>query len=501
MSAAVNSQNGRKPELIRGPFVIRSGDRTMILCQSDHPVHLKLRCRQSGETQFRETKEPDRNPAADHAVRFPWELTPDTLYELFLVDTDSGENLNQTVFRFRTSPASPSPILSGGPYLFRIGKGRAWLTWKTRENTCGGVEYRPVNSSEILQKWEQDGGVPEYRKRHILELDRLQFGTDYEYRILSRDLQTNSMVCETPFRPLRIPSEKPAVLRFVFFSDIHADLRTFEKLIAATRPEKTDFAVLGGDNCWDGIYTPGEQCFFEDFLNTASLRFAATVPTLFLRGNHEWNGQYAGDWMDWFPNPGRKTYDSFRLGDAYFIILDTGPIAPAPDSAAGKYLKEQRDWLVREIFPSPEFKTARFRIVLAHMPTHGIPNGPLLEKLFAPLFNQEKIHVMLVGHVHRYMRIDPGAKGCWGTDYYRIWNESEPPRSAEDKKYVLLINGGGPDDNGFWATAVNGEITREYIRLSVMDSNGKTVDDFKIRPDGSIENLLAIPFYPYRGKY
>ena len=147
------------------------------------------------------------------------------------------------------------------------------------------------------------------------------------------------------------------------------------------------------------------------------------------------------------------------------------------------------------------FTTARYRIVLAHMPTHGIPNASLLEKSFAELFNRGKVQLMIVGHVHRYMRINRNDNGCYGTDYYTIWDESNPPRSALDKNYTLVINGGGPDENGIFATALELCASADNITVKVVKKDGSTVDEFRVLPDGKVENISPTKRFNFRGKY
>ena len=260
--------------------------------------------------------------------------------------------------------------------------------------------------------------------------------------------------------------------------------------------------VLAGDLCWDGVYEPAGKPFYEDFLNLAVSRFASRVPTVFMRGNHEWNGTFSFLWAKLFPGARGGTYGAFRAGNCCFIVLDTGPIGDfAPETPVGRYIAEQRAWLENEVMKSAMFRGARFRIVLAHMPTHGIPNAPLLEKSFADLFNRGGIQLMIVGHVHRYMRIDRNSDGCRGTDYYTIWSEKNPPRTAQDKNYTLVINGGGPDENGRYATALEMRSSEDSLRIRVVDKEGRNVDEFRILPDGKVENISPAPYFPFRGKF
>jgi hypothetical protein len=174
-------------------------------------------------------------------------------------------------------------------------------------------------------------------------------------------------------------------------------VETFNAFISHLKPESADFAVLAGDLCWDGVYEADGKPFYEDFLGQSISAFASSVPTVFMRGNHEWAGAFSYLWSEFFPSANGRTYGAFRAGECCFIVLDTGPIGNfAPGTPAGDYIAEQRMWLVKELMPSEMFLKSRFKVVLAHMPTHGIPNAPLLEKSFADLFNKYQFSFVLV---------------------------------------------------------------------------------------------------------
>ena len=478
----------------RGPFLVHAdGSRFTVICRTDgvSAGKLVLKWRPVGGSAFAQAEEISRPGGRDHVFRAEGKISGADDAELVIADADG-----------RMLPIVPAKDDAALPYLFNPGGRSVSVGWKTAEEVGGAVEYRESGRDETKKTLDLSSGTPVTGRCHVVTLTGLRPGTAYEYRVIAVDPLSGRESGGSGWYRFRTLKEGDAELRMVFFSDIHADIETFAALSKHLEPEKADFVVLAGDLCWDGVWQSAETIFFGDFLKFSAAAFAARVPTVFMRGNHEWAGSRSFEWTKWFPAENGKTYGMFRAGCCCFILLDTGPIGNfPPGSPAGDYMAEQRRWLEERVLPSETFRDAAFRIVLAHMPTHGIPNAPLLEKSFADLFNRGGVQLMLVGHVHRYLRIDRGGDGCYGTDYYAIWGEDQPPRTALDKRYTLVINGGGPDEGGRYATALEVRAGKEHVTVRAISRDGSVGDAFRVFPDGRVENMMETKKFPFRGKY
>lgn len=482
------------PSVDRGPFICHVDDKGFtVICRTDMPAEkLLLSWRMPEETTLRQNAEISRSGGVDHVFKATGDFSGKMPVDLQIIRECDGKVLGNAA----------SPSATAVPYLFNPGSESISVGWKSSAECAGAVEYRLAGSSRIMRKNALFTGNPATGISHIVHLDGLLPQTAYEYRVLALNPVNGKAYGYSSWYSFTTLKRNSGGCRMVFFSDIHADMDTFKKLSAVLAPEKADFAVLAGDLCWDGVYETDGKPFFEDFLNFSNAAFASGVPTVFMRGNHEWAGKYSFEWAKWFPGCNGKTYGAFRAGECCFVVLDTGPIGNyQPGTPAGDYIAEQKEWLEKTVMQSAMFTTARYRIVLAHMPTHGIPNAPLLEKSFAELFNRGKVQLMIVGHVHRYMRINRNDNGCYGTDYYTIWDESNPPRSALDKNYTLVINGGGPDENGIFATALELCASADNITVKAVKKDGSTVDEFRVLPDGKVENISPTKRFNFRGKY
>ena len=484
----------KTPVIDRGPFICAAGmNYFTVICRSSEAVDkLLLRWRRAGDKEFAHVVELSKPGGRDHVFKVPAALPEENDIEMVIIREE-----DQKILEAVSGKSAPAE-----PYLFNPGETSVSVGWKSPDACSAAVEYRLSGSTESKIAVPLTTGNLYVGKSHTIHLNDLQSGCRYDYRILKIDPVSSRKTPVGKWYTFSTLKNGKQGCRMVFFSDIHADTETFQAFISHLKPEKADFAVLAGDLCWDGVYEAEGKPFFEDFLDQSVRAFAASVPTVFMRGNHEWTGKFSFQWAEFFPSANSRTYGAFRAGDCCFIVLDTGPVGNfSPGTPAGDYIAEQRAWLENVIMPSEMFRNSKFRIVLAHMPTHGIPNAPLLEKSFSGLFNRGGIQLMIVGHVHRYMRINRNDDGCYGTDYYTIWNEENPPRSALDKNYTLVINGGGPDENGRFATALEMKCSTDFLHLRVIGKNGSNIDEFRIFPDGKVENIFPARRFPFRGKY
>ncbi len=138
------------------------------------------------------------------------------------------------------------------------------------------------------------------------------------------------------------------------------------------------------------------------------------IPVVYARGNHDTRGAFAEKLGDYFPFPNGKSYYTFRLGDLWGIVLDTGEDKPDDHIEYGgtacfhAFRLAETDF-IRRAAASGEANAPdiRRRLVIVHNPFTEVLKPPFNIEL--DLFSEwarilrEEIHpdVMIAGHMHR----------------------------------------------------------------------------------------------------
>jgi 2',3'-cyclic-nucleotide 2'-phosphodiesterase (5'-nucleotidase family) len=138
-----------------------------------------------------------------------------------------------------------------------------------------------------------------------------------------------------------------------------------------------------------------------------------------VRGNHETRGKFARDLKSYLALPGGRFYYAFSHGGVRFVVLDTGEDkedthwAYSGLTSFEAYRQAQAAWLKQEV-QTPEFKNARFRILVAHMPFFGNERTRAsgagqasCRENFGPILNEAGIDLHIAGHTHRVDWVAP----------------------------------------------------------------------------------------------
>ena len=142
-------------------------------------------------------------------------------------------------------------------------------------------------------------------------------------------------------------------------------------------------------------------------LRPATTAFASEKPFIFTRGNHETRGKFSRELADYVDGP---YYFTMNWGPVHMTVLDTGEDKEdAHPVYAGivdfdHYREMQAQWL-KEVVKTPEFRKAKFRVVMMHIPHYysGDWHGPMeCRKHFGPVFEEHKIDLFLAGHTHTF---------------------------------------------------------------------------------------------------
>lgn len=323
-----------------------------------------------------------------------------------------------------------------GPFLTNVTQTSFTVSWISDKDAIAWVEIAPDDGtsfyhSERPKFYELSGcGIKPLSKLHSVQVYDLEPGTTYRYRIMMKAVDKYYNHLDITYGReygANVYSAKPPVartletgydkLKVAVVNDVHAKDSLFRRLFADEKKnEGLDFVVFNGDMSSD---IASEQVIIDGYLRSSSELFAANVPIVPVRGNHEYRGAQARRYMDVYEFPGGTPYYTFKYGKFFFIVLDTGEDKPDSDIEYQEvlctegYLKYEALWL-KEVVKSEDFLNAERRIVFGHIPPalknqwHGNQN---VSDLFIPILNEAGVDLMLCGHNHRYSFFNPGDCG------------------------------------------------------------------------------------------
>lgn len=323
--------------------------------------------------------------------------------------------------------------ITHGPYLQDVGETEATIVWVSDATSVGWVEIAPDDGSNFYavprtKYFDSHIGIKRESLIHAVTVKGLQPGTKYRYRIYSKEVLSHKAIrvhygdvaATDVFNKLPLTfttnNRRKADMSFVMVNDIHGDKARLAKLLDKSDYKKRDMVIFNGDMM--SIFDT-ENKMFDGFMDTAVVKFASEQPLYYVRGNHETRGQLASRFHDYVCPNKPNLYFTVRQGPVLFICLDTGEDKPDDDiEYAGitdydNYRTEQAEWL-KQVVASDEFKDAKFRVVIAHIPpryTSDAWHGDIdVREKFVPILNNAGIHLMLCGHLHQFVYNEPSVK-------------------------------------------------------------------------------------------
>ncbi len=313
--------------------------------------------------------------------------------------------------------------ITHGPVVQSPGDGEVTVTWHTNRQAVSRVQYGVDGNLDQSAVTSRDGLIPNDSTAHAVRLPGLAPGQPFQYKLVSREFRGYP----TPYLPSfgeTVESEvftctptDPAKDRFSFlmWNDIHDDYKRLEAMFRDVSWEGVDFVAMNGDIINDFIRP--EQAF-RGFYDSCAARFGASLPMVFVRGNHETRGGWARRLPEFIPGRDGRPYYSFNHGGAHFVVLDSGEDKPDDNKEyAGlvefaSFREEQTRWLKADL-ESDAAKSARYRIILSHQPPFGSQGYGTSEvrRLWRPLVNAAGAHLWLSGHTHSFAWVKPGEDG------------------------------------------------------------------------------------------
>ncbi len=403
---------------------------------------------------------------------------------------------------FRKGAAPKITKIIGGPWLQWPNPGTMTVSFVTFGDTPAGVDYREKGQEQWTRQWNMLGGqLRNDLDNHNITLTGLKENTVYEYRPVLLEPRTNKPLPGAEIYSFTSFTSKPKEHRFFATGDIQfpAQVRTniIRRFLQNGEVMKSDFFVTLGDSA-DSVHELVDTLFFG-LLNPLFEQTAHGKPYIPLRGNHEYRGNESSSWFKIFGS----AYRGFRYGDTYYIVLDSGddqvskPFTPhftATTIDTENYMRQQAEWL-SEIVKTPEFTTAKFRIVLCHSAPFG-HNGEYMRnairKIIDPHFGGEnpkhRIHLWLSGHIHVYRRTIPG------TNEIKALAPIKSKSSVDGKNYrfpVVAID--GPRGGGHEISGLIVKVGSDEIDVESIDINNNTFDHFSVDKDGKFKELGSVP--------
>lgn len=368
--------------------------------------------------------------------------------------------LSHRVSAAETKPSTTAAALqiTHGPYLQAPSQSGITVVWVTNRNCVSKVEYGTAADALGETAVSRHHGLIDVNTTlHSVVLSGLKAGTAYYYHVVSTEI-----VDYKPYKTVYGGMVRSKVARFttlderkkqssfVVLNDRHEKVPVLKKALESIRWDSIDLAFLNGDMISD----PGkEEQVYKAVVDPCSSFFAASVPFVYARGNHETRGLLARRLMDWFPTDSGRYYYSISHGGVCFTMLDAGEDkADTSSEYSGlvdfePYLKQETEWLRKEVQSDP-FRKANFRVVLVHIPPTGMEDPKFIREkwvlqTWGPIFEKAKVDLVLSGHTHEYAET--------------------PPR--EGKNAFPMIIGGTE-------TVIRGDVSEECLSVRVSNNDG-----------------------------
>lgn len=351
------------------------------------------------------------------------------------------------------------------PYLQNpVGNGIT-VMWETTVPAYCWVEYGTDTTQLKRARTIVDGQVVCNNYLHKIRIDGLQPGQKYYYRVCSQEIllyqaykKVFGNTAQSAFSEFTLPATDTDSFTAVVFNDLHQHTQTFRALCQQIKNVNYDFVVFNGD-CVDDPVDHNQATSFISELTEGVC--GDRIPTFFMRGNHEIRNAYSIGLRDHYDYVGDRTYGSFNWGDTRIVMLDCGEDKPDDHwvyyglNDFTQLRNEQVDFLKKEL-SSKEFKKARKRVLIHHIPLYGNDGKNLCANLWTKLLEKAPFNISLNAHTHKYA-------------YH--------PKGELGNNYPVIIGGGYKMDG---TTVMILEKKKDELRVKVLNAKGKILLDITV---------------------
>lgn len=332
----------------------------------------------------------------------------------------SGRNITGTVSRkryesLRSRDMIPAYTVVHGPFLSAPDGDSMQISWETAGLVPSFLEYREKGSAAAPERLSSGSshGILYHTASHRVHLTGLKPGTEYEYRIFALKPVVLEPVSTGVERSFVMPEKGKSDFSFFCITDIHSDVEYVRRAMALPEAGKADFIALLGDNL---SHAAGREALYDgvvDPIAGAAADGKRDKPLVFVRGNHEQLGAYAGEFFTVMGHHSGKSYYSFSWGSVFFIVLDSGGDSLDYDEGImfnNRVEREKQREFLEETIKSQACLEADFRVLMVHIPpTKKDPRIAYGEvyKMTEPLRNAAvKVDIALCGHIHAYEKVN-----------------------------------------------------------------------------------------------
>ncbi|MCX6903939.1 MAG: FN3 domain-containing metallophosphoesterase family protein [Verrucomicrobia bacterium] len=358
-------------------------------------------------------------------------------------------------------PAIMPLAIMHGPFLQAPSETGVTISWATSRKCVPRVEYRPELSKEWLTNTPVHHGLVDADVTYqSVPLTGLKPGTRYVYRVVSREIADfkfyrvtfGGTVISAEHRFTTLDARKPAT-SFVVLNDRHEKVVPLAASLASVKWTNVDLAFLNGDMV---NAVKDEPQLYQCVVDPCTQNFAATIPLVYVRGNHDTRGSFARRLLDYFPTDSGRYYYTLQHGPVSFLVLDCGEDKGDENVEYyglvdfEPYMRQQVQWLARAL-EEPAFQKARFRVCFLHVPPAQKSDPKFirphwLQDNVVPLLNQGKIDLLISAHTHKYSIQPAGTNGL----------------------NFPMITGGTE-------TVIRCDVTADQIRVTSTDLSGKPI--------------------------
>ena len=400
------------------------------------------------------------------------------------------------------------------PYLMNLSANGCRIGIEFNKPLSIGLHlYAPDGKKSTI--WSLKYGQVAPESNHVFTLDNLKPDTAYKYEIVHLDpaapVNGERLLASGNFRTY--PDTQKEHM-FYAVNDLQVGSKAVREAfdrIVKSQPEirKADFLVSLGDVA--SVIDDFRDVYFDSYISYLRKNHNIIKPLVVTRGNHEYRGAESSRYTDYFGLP----YSAFRVGDVFYIVLDVGedaePVFKKSSvnvkmlTRTADYFREQRSWL-KKMIESPECKTAKYRVVLAHAPPFEFEHkyfSKQLKTMTDGVFYGEnpkcKIDLWLCGHTHSPYRYDPVTKKIHGA-MPRKTRKSLAPTEWDKKAIrfpVYVCDGPGGAGETLSVIQVKAHDKGFTIKQSSLD--GKVLDHVTYTP-GKPAQVHQTGYKPYPGK-
>jgi len=371
-------------------------------------------------------------------------------------------------------------VIERGPYIEDLKFTSATLRWSTSVPAASWVEYGPEGRcSQIM-------AISPRKRSHSVTLQGLIPNTKFCYKVYVQNNAGNGVQApaEGHFRTLLTPERK--TLSFLVVGNTSASskggtLAIKQKMARTMEEYPADFIIHTGNIAANGLDSGETYDFFKPY------KFLLRSTPIFMTlGEDEYgpmgkNGEGKSFLDDNFKKAnampwgqGAPNYYYIDSAHARIIFLDTNNMYGISAAPGLSRESAQYQWLKKTLATAGG---GRWKIVVMHHPVYSSgASEDRLSRLLGPLFDSEKVNLVIQGHQGAYERTTPisgGAEAKAGPVYMTVGGSG---KFFEHASYGNKWSAKYFDVPHFAQV----QITDRKLALRAYDADGKKIDALDI---------------------